>query len=358
MVAQRSEGVIRMKVCVGLRSLTDEEISFIKQIGVDDVDLGVWIIPEHQVGGRLGSLENFSRVFRKIRSAGLNIECFRTCSDDFSIRNFLLGKPEGKRELDEQCKLIRFLGEESVPIAHIAVGSSAGGVRGGPARIPGRFQKGHRGGYMADAFDLALMRRQLAVRNMNAPWANHFMDKLTREDYWSHIVQAYEKIIPIAEEANVKIAIHTDDPPVPDIKSLLPGIQDPLKFNRLFDAVPSKNSGLLFCIGQRYESGIDIYEQIRIFGRKGKIFHVHFRNVRGTLPSSGAYEEVMLDDGDMDMFRVLQALDRVGYDGCLNPDHYPVLDKTADPNGNAGMAWSVGYIKALLSALPSYQKSR
>jgi mannonate dehydratase len=61
----------------------------------------------------------------------------------------------------------------------------------------------------------------------------------------------------------------------------------------------------------------------------------------------------MLDDGDMDMLKVLKTLDEVGYEGCLNPDHYPLLDEKADPTRNAALAWSVGYVKALLSALPS-----
>ena len=112
--------------------------------------------------------------------------------------------------------------------------------------------------------------------------------------------------------------------------------------------MPSPKSGVLFCIGTRYESGIDIFAQIRMFGPK--IFHVHFRNVRGTLPHNRGYEEVMLDEGDMDMLEVLRALDKVGYDGSLNPDHDPAL-KGDTPDRNAARAFAVGYIRALLLAL-------
>jgi mannonate dehydratase len=342
-----------MRVSVRLNDLSDNQMRFYRQIGVEDVDLAITIVPEYHVGGRLGSLKIFMKVFKKIREAGLNIALFRTCHHDFSIRNFLLGKPEGEEEVEEICKLIKFLGGEGIPVAQIAVGSSAGGLRGGPPGVPGGRRQTHRGGYAMHAFSMELFRKQMAEKDLDARWAHHFKDEISFEDYWTNIIKAYERIIPIAEESDIKIAIHTDDPPIPDGEGLLPGIQNPLKFNRLFDAVPSSNSGLLFCVGERYESGIDIIEQIKMFGGKKKIFHIHFRNVRGTLPSSGAYEEVMLDDGDMEMFRVLEALDRVGYEGCLNPDHYPLLDVKADPTRNAALAWSVGYVKALLSALTS-----
>ena len=80
------------------------------------------------------------------------------------------------------------------------------------------------------------------------------------------------------------------------------------------------------------------------------MFNFHFRNVRGTLPRGGAYEEVILDDGDMNMFNVLMALHGAGYDGSLCPDHVPEF-MDDEPERRIGRAYSVGYIKALLSAL-------
>ena len=72
---------------------------------------------------------------------------------------------------------------------------------------------------------------------------------------------------------------------------------------------------------------------------------VHLRNVRGSLATAGAFEEVLLDDGDMNMFKIVLELRKVGFDGCLNPDHIPRME------GNDGLAYSVGYIKALFAAL-------
>jgi mannonate dehydratase len=85
---------------------------------------------------------------------------------------------------------------------------------------------------------------------------------------------------------------------------------------------------------------VDIFEQIREFGAMGKIFHIHFRNVRGTIPSTGGYEEVALNDGDMVMLDVLRALHAVEYAGAINPDHLPHL--TGDPKHRASLAFDVG----------------
>jgi mannonate dehydratase len=198
------------------------------------------------------------------------------------------------------------------------------------------------------AFRLALMREELARGDLDSPYSHHFTHSLTPEAYHERLVYIYEKIVPVLEDSGVRLAIHTDDPPVPDSEGLLPGLTTPRQIVGLLDAVPSSHTGVLFCTGTRYESGVDIYEQIELFGPR--IFHVHFRNVRGTLPRDGGYDEVMLDDGDMDMLEVVRALDRVGYTGSLNPDHDAVLEGDTE-NRNAARAFSVGYIRALLSAL-------
>ena len=95
-------------------------------------------------------------------------------------------------------------------------------------------------------------------------------------------------------------------------------------------------------------------DEIHNYGRKGRIFMVHFRNVRGSLATAGGYEEVLLDDGDMNMFKILLELDKQGFDGCVNPDHIPGIEGDG-PNVSQGMGYSIGYIKALLAALAEFK---
>src|SRR5262249_5177803 len=105
-----------------------------------------------------------------------------------------------------------------------------------------------------------------------------------------------------------------------------------------------------FCIGTRYESGENVFEGIRRFGRQAKLFHVHFRNVRGTLPSRGGYSEGFLDDGDLDMAKVLATLVEVGYDGGSSYDHAEHIAAN-QPLPKQYIAFAVGYMRALLQGI-------
>jgi len=326
-----------MDVTVSLHNLSDDEMKFVKQIGVDYVD-----VHPYALGFQPLNLKDAAMIIRKIREAGLKVLSYRL--GPTALRDALMAKPEGEKQLEAVCELLRFLGSESVPLTWFGAGDT---IRQGPRGVPGRYRRAHRGGYIMDAFSLELMRKEMVERDMSARWAHHFKEKLTPEDYFSNYVKVLEKIVPVAEESNVKLMSPFDDPPVPNFEGLLPGITNTVMIRRLLEAAPSKNWGMLFCVGTRYESGEDVYQQIRLLGNK--IFYVHFRNVRGTLPSTGEYEEVSLDDGDMDMFRVLKTLKEVGYEGALHPDHTPIMIE--DEKGRASLAFAVGYIKALISVL-------
>jgi mannonate dehydratase len=185
-------------------------------------------------------------------------------------------------------------------------------------------------------FEVQRMQRALAVHTPE--W------EIDVEAHWERCVRMYQRLVPIAEEFGVRLVMHPSDPPLPQTE------MSPRRWSQMLDEVPSLNSGLLYCIGTRYESGVNIHDDIRAFGRRGKIFHVHFRNVRGSIPTHGGYEEVALHDGDMNMFRVLQSLKAVGYDGAIQLDHVPSYDGDTAFNGIA-WGYAVGYARALLAAL-------
>jgi len=329
-----------MEISVNLRERLegslDDDMTFLKQLGVNLVNISA--MPRDQATGN--SIQNLVRLVKRIQDACLKAHLLR-----FTIVDALLNKPEGEEQLKTACELITFAGRASIPLIWVW----PLGIRQGPALVPGRYRRAHRGGYEMSAWSVELMREELAKRDLTSRWAHHFTEKISSEEYVSNLVTALQRIVPVAEDSGVKLMLHFDDPPVPDEESLLPGIINPIMINRVFEAVPSENLGLLFCVGTRYESGVDVYDQIRLFGSNNKLFHVHFRNVRGTISSIGGYEEVALDDGDMDMFRILKALKATGYEGSLSPDHPMVL--VGDEKRRASLAYHVGYIKALLSAL-------
>ena len=169
--------------------------------------------------------------------------------------------------------------------------------------------------------------------------------KAELDQWWGQFCRAFERLVPIAEEMDIKLAVHPSD--TPNVDTPFGG----LGFHRVIDAFPSPNVGYVYCIGTRAEAGGSslVLDEINHYGRKGKIFMVHMRNVRGSLATAGAFEETLLDDGDLNMFKVLKELQKVGFDGCINPDHIPSIPGDTDEK-SAGWAYSIGYVKPPLTA--------
>src|SRR5690606_20282899 len=153
--------------------------------------------------------------------------------------------------------------------------------------------------------------------------------------------------VPVAEEAGVRLAAHPDDPPMPTLRGTARLVYQPQYYQRLLDLKPSRANALEFCIGSLAEmTDDDIYDVVDQYSRQDALAYVHFRNVRGKVPR---YHEVFLDEGDVDMIRVLRILKRNGYDGVLIPDHTPEMACAAP--WHAGMAFALGYMRAALTML-------
>jgi len=177
------------------------------------------------------------------------------------------------------------------------------------------------------------------------------LGKVSKEEMWERFVYLLEKIVPAAEEAGVKICIHPSDPPVPQLRGIERILNCVSDFKKMIEMFPSKNLGLNFCQGSFSEmeevGSKGIFEIIRYFGEKEKIFYVHFRNVKGIIPK---YDEVFLDEGDVDMIKALKIYKEVGFDGILVTDHTPLVTATKSP-WQTGMAYAAGFIKAAMQAL-------
>jgi mannonate dehydratase len=118
-------------------------------------------------------------------------------------------------------------------------------------------------------------------------------------------------------------------------------------YQKLLDLKPHSANALEFCIGSLAEmTEGDIYEAVETYSSQEKIAYIHFRNVRGKVPH---YKETFIDDGDVDMIRVIQILKKNHYTGVLIPDHTPQM--TCDTPWHAGMAYALGYLKGALKSL-------
>ena len=164
---------------------------------------------------------------------------------------------------------------------------------------------------------------------------------------WENLRYFLEAVIPVAEEAGVKMALHPDDPQVPEIGGVARIMRTPEAFQRVIEMAPSENNGLLFCVGCFTEMGTDVPAEIRYFGKRGRLFWIHFRNTTGTV---GKFYENFPDEGQTDMQAVMEACHEVGYDGCLTPDHRIRLEGDTEW-GHRYWAYALGFIKALMMAV-------
>jgi len=166
---------------------------------------------------------------------------------------------------------------------------------------------------------------------------------------WDNITYFLKAVIPVAEKSGVRLALHPDDPPMPHGLPPLAGAAHIAstfdQYHRIFDIVPSRANGMLFCQGCVTEmQGVDVYDAIRHMGTIDKIVMVHFRNVHGEFPK---FQETFVDNGDVDMFRAMQAYRDVGFKGPFSLDHSPMFPGAQIAN----QAFVVGYMRALIQTV-------
>jgi mannonate dehydratase len=310
-------------------SIPDILLEFAKALGVWGFDIHHPELIPGWKGWKSNEYEIFLKKLRgKLQDYSLNINSTLLPSP----KKFLMSHPDSEREINLFREMIKCLGEASIPIADLNLNLDIDTFQWHKLKV-------QKEGYKMSSFNLQdMINNPITVER----------DSVIDERLWERRVDFYKNIISFAEDYDVKLALHPPDPPVPD--HLIPGRIGILEWKRLVSEVPSPYNGVKYCVGTRYETGVDIFEEIRYLSRNKKIFNVHFRNVRGTLPTSGAYDEVLLDDGDMNMFRVLKTLHETGYDGSICPDHTAEF-RNDEPSRRIGRAYSVGYMKALLSLL-------
>lgn len=199
-----------------------------------------------------------------------------------------------------------------------------------------------RGGAPARAFD---------VNRLDEASGGSFRGALTHErtyeeeELWDNFASFIGEVAPVAEEAGVRIGIHPDDPP----GLVLGGVPRPIfssfaGYKRALEMADSPNVGMCLCIGCWLEGGDamgeGVEDTIRYFGGQEKIFKVHYRNVDQPLPH---FVETFVDDGYFDMYKAMRALQQVGFDGALIPDHIPLMGD----DHRLGTAYTLAYMKAL-----------
>jgi mannonate dehydratase len=291
---------------------------------------------------RLWTYEELVAIKRDINAAGLQLEAIENF-DPAHWHDVLLDGPKKREQLENLKTIIRNVGRAGIPI--FGYNFSIAGVAG---RIKGPFARGQAEAVGMDGpFDKPMPRGMAwnMVYDSSAPPG--VTPSATQEELWQRLRSFLDALIPVAEEAGVTLAAHPDDPPLPTIRAQPRLVYQPRLYQKLLDLNPSPLSSLEFCIGSLAEmTEGDIYETVETYARQNKIAYVHLRNVRGKVPH---YKETFIDEGDVNILRVLRILKETGFQGVIIPDHAPQM--TCSAPWHAGMAFALGYIRAAMQML-------
>ena len=319
--------------------LSDDNLKFARQVGVEHIvacnlhDL----LPK---GQKVWKKSDLVQMRERAESHGITIDVLALPLSSHYIEraenpNIMLGTPERDREIDATCDCIRMAGEAGIPC--LKYNLTLLGVIS-THRTEGR------GGAIYRSFDYEKVKGEPMTP----------AGRVTAEMMWERISYFIERVIPVAEASNVKMACHQHDPAVPHdtgvrgINRVLGSFDGVKKF---IDLIDSPYHGLNFCQGTCAEMlkdpGKEIFDVIRYFGQRKKIFMVHFRNIRGSFLK---FDEVYIDEGDVDMWQAMKVYKEVGYQGVFCPDHVAKSEQDT-PWGHRQRAFTAGYIKALIKAV-------
>jgi mannonate dehydratase len=314
-------------------NFNDDWLNFYRAIGVDTIHLDIRAgvsRADSSLGQDLRAGRDRTEVFEqareKVESRGLKLNnIFMSCWEEIP-----LARPDADEKIGAWCTMLESLGKAGIP----RLGWNFKPM--GNFRTP---SDSGRGGVKYSTFDYQhFMQNRPALHEPPVP--------ATR--MWQQMEKFLKAVIPVAEKAGVRMALHPDDPPVPEPLAGVAQICSTLEqFRRIFDLVPSPNHAMLFCQGCMTELlGQGVYDAIAEMASRDKIAWVHFRNVRGQLPR---FAEVFIDEGDIDMRRAMEIYRDNGFNGPYMMDHTPRF-----PGENSqwlGKAYAVGYIRALIQTV-------
>lgn len=290
----------------------------------------------------LWTYDDMAGLVQLVRSHGLELAAIENFAPSF-WSDILLDGPDRQRQMDGLKRLVRDAGRAGVPC--IGYNFSIAGVWGwrrGPFA---------RGGAITVECDLAAFDHDRPIPDgevwnfrVRTPRPGAGPVAVSEPELWERLAWFLTELVPVAEEAGVRLAAHPDDPPAPELRGTARLVNQPSKYERLMAIVDSPANGLELCLGTMQEMpGGDIYDWVRAFARARRIGYIHFRNVRGKIPR---YHESFIDDGDLDMAEIVRILRDERYDGVLVPDHSPEM--TCPGPWHTGNAFALGYMRALV----------
>ncbi len=333
-----------MRVGLGQTSqLTDDFLAYARQLGVTTVQVNTPSLP----GDARWEWDDIMALADRARDAGCFLEAIENVPIHFYM-DAMMGGPRCDEQIANYQHIIRGVARAGIPVLgfHWMPNSVWRTDRAGAGR----------GGAHATVFDMAdVDGRSIADVTRFAP---PFRDMPISQDevlidadtLWANFVTFLDAVLPVAEEAGIRLALHPDDPPVPmlgGVARIFGTVEGFLRADAHTDSPAFALDLCLGCCSEMAGGAANVERMIRHFGPKGRIAYVHFRDVEGTVP---AFRECFIDQGNFDAIATLRLLHESGFDGFLIDDHVPrMIDDT--PYCHRGRAHAVGYMQGALAAL-------
>jgi mannonate dehydratase len=300
-----------------------------RQLGISNV---VASVPEGEHLPPPWDFEHLCRLKQSFADAGFELTVIESAPSQIQ-EPLKLGLGDIDEHIGHFCQLIENMGRLDIPVICHNWMAGFGWLRTSLAIES-------RGGALVSGYDHATLA--------GAPLTD--FGEVGEDELWERMRLFLQRVVPVAERAGVKLALHPDDPPRSPIRGIGRILTCPENFQRVLDMVPSPSNGLTFCQGNFSAMGVDVPEVIRHFGRQNAIHFVHFRDVRGT---ADRFVETFHDDGQTDMVDAIQAYAEVGFTGPVRVDHVPTMageDNSAPGYETMGRLYALGYLRGIIES--------
>lgn len=320
-----------MKISVMLTPPSDRHLKLAAQAGAEGLVI-------HYPGL---DLDNLLQSCKRFESFGLKVNAVERLIPHSKFVHNLPGRDE---QIEDFKTLVKNMGKAGIPVLcyNWMPRDDWGRTR---VDVP------ERGGALVTEFDLAahLIPRDTGYEVVEGA------DKTTSAaDLWANLKYFLEQVIPVAEEAGVKLAMHPDDPPLPDLfgqPCIIVGYE---AMEKVVNMIPSPSNTICFCQGTFSSMDLNIYEGIERLGKH--ISFVHFRDTVGAVPK---FRETFIDNGKTDMAKAMRMYMKLphGKDICVRPDHVPTMDGETNENPGyemLGRLHALGYMTGLVHSVESF----
>lgn len=317
-----------MKLGLMLPAIPDLKWTLARQI---DVDYAITkAAPE--LTGQLPpwNFESLRQTKERFEQAGFKLYALE--GDEFDMSRIKLGLPGRDEDIEKYCQMLRNMGKLAIPMICYNFMAEIGWFRT-KIDIP------ERGGALTSGFDIK------DIDNDELTPAG----KVSEEKMWDNYTYFIKAVIPVAEKAGVKMALHTDDPPISPLRGIGRIFTSAENFRKAMNIIDSPSHGITFCQATFKAMGENIFELIEEFSKK--IFFIHLRDIKGT---ANCFQETFHDNGPTDMAQAMKAYRDAGINTLIRPDHTPAMvgeDNSKPGYEMQGRLFAVGYMKGIMDTL-------